>query len=274
MKAQMSSVVALLFAAALVLAGCDFAPDAGGPAAPTAQVVAAEQTGVPVEVDAGADGQAVENDRLAITVEEEPFTLSDLAALPQIQISAGGQTYEGVALLDLLTAARITDVLSITLVARDAVTVEVSVPTLTPQSILAFTPDNVLNAVLPELEPERWLRDVVVIDTAPEARVAVRVGEKPFSFQELRAMELVEIKAGGETYEGVRLLDLLEAAGLTDAVTVILRNRRAESVEVPVTELKPESILALGEDDSLQVVLPGLVDGTWLTDIVEIQTTP
>ena len=273
MKSYHIIISALLFAAALVLAGCDFAGAAGDAVPPTAQDVVTEPTGLPAEGE-GEDEQSLENTRLAVSVEEEPFTLSDLSALPRAQISAGGQTYEGVAILDLLAAAQVTDVLSITLVARDAITVEVGVSTLTPQSILAFAPDNVLNAVLPELEPERWLRDVVVIDTVPEARLALTVGEKAFSLQDLQAMEAVEVKAGGETYQGVRILDLLDAAGLTGAATVILTNRQAESVEVPVTELKAESILALHEDETLQAILPGLVDVTWLVDIIEIRTTP
>ncbi|NLF13508.1 MAG: hypothetical protein GX597_17130 [Anaerolineaceae bacterium] len=274
MKAYRITLAALSFAAALILAGCDLAPGQDVAALPTTQAVVAEEAGLPVQVDVEADGQAVASDRLALTVEQEPFTLSDLSALPRVQISAAGETYEGVAILDLLTAARITDVLTITLVARDAVTVEVGVPSLTPESILAIASDNSLNAVLPEVERSRWLRDVVVIDTAPEARLALRVGEVPFSFQDLRALEFVEVKAGNKTYQGVRILDLLRAAGADGAQTVILTNRRAESVEVPVTEIHDDDILSLGKDDSLQAILPGLVEGTWLTDIVEIRTTP
>lgn len=274
MKAYRITLAALSFAAALILAGCDLAPGQDGAALPTTQGVVAEEAGLPVQVDVEADGQAVVSDRLALTVEQEPFTLSDLSALPRVQISAAGETYEGVAILDLLTAARITDVLTITLVARDAVTVEVGVPSLTPESILAFASDNSLNAVLPEVERNRWLRDVVVIDAAPEARLALRVGEQPFSFQDLRALELVEVRAGNKTYQGVRILDLLRAAGADAAQTVILTNRRAESVEVPVTEIHNDDILSLGKDDSLQAILPGLVEGTWLADIVEIRTTP
>lgn len=274
MKWYRITLAALSFAAALILAGCDLAPGEGVAAPPTAQGVVAEEAGLPVQVDVETDGQAVVSDRLALTVEQEPFTLSDLSALPRIQISAAGETYEGVAILDLLTAARITDVLTITLVARDAVTVEVGVPSLTPESILAFASDSSLNAVLPELGRERWLRDVVVIDAAPEARQALRVGEKPFSFQDLRAMELVEVKAGNKTYQGVRILDLLRAAGVDEPQTVILTNRRAESVELPLAEIHADDILALDGDDSLQAILPGLVEGTWLADIVEVRTTP
>ena len=200
--------------------------------------------------------------------------LVDRATFPRHKTCGEGIMPEGVAILDLLTAARITDVLTITLVARDAVTVEVGVPSLTPESILAIASDNSLNAVLPEVERSRWLRDVVVIDTAPEARLALRVGEVPFSFQDLRALELVEVRAGNKTYQGVRILDLLRAAGADAAQTVILTNRRAESVEVPVTEIHNDDILSLGKDDSLQAILPGLVEGTWLADIVEIRTTP
>ena len=87
-------------------------------------------------------------------------------------------------------------------------------------------------------------------------------------------MELVEVKAGNKTYQGVRILDLLRAAGVGELQTVILTNRRAESVEVPLAELHADDILALDKDDSLQAILPGLVDGTWLADIVEVRTTP
>lgn len=274
MKAYRITLAALSFAAALILAGCDLAPGEGVAVPPTAQGVVAEEAGLPVQVDVETGGQAMESDRLVLTVEQEPFTLSDLSALPRIEISTAGETYEGVAILDLLTAARITDVLTITLVARDAVTLEVGVPSLTPDSILAFASDSSLNAVLPEVGRERWLRDVVVIDAAPEARLALRVGEKPFSFQDLRAMELVEVKAGNKTYQGVRILDLLRAAGVSEPQTVILTNRRAESVEVPLTEIHADDILALDKDDNLQAILPGLVDGTWLADIVEVRTTP
>jgi len=131
-----------------------------------------------------------------------------------------------------------------------------------------------LDAILPGVEPDRWLRDVVIIDTTPEARLALRVGEQPFSFQDLRAMELVEVEAGSNTYQGVRILDLLRASGVDGAQTVILTNRSTESVELPLTEIHDDAILSLGKDGTLQAILPGLVAGTWLTDVVEIRTTP
>jgi len=275
MKTYRITLAALAFVAALILAGCEFAPGEGGVAPPATQGVAQDAgSPVPVNVDGEAGGQDMELDRLALTVEQEPFTLSDLAALPRVQISARGETYEGVAILDLLTAARITDVLTISLVARDAVMVEVAVPSLTPESILALGADSSLDAILPGVEPDRWLRDVVIIDTTPEARLALRVGEQPFSFQDLRAMELVEVEAGSNTYQGVRILDLLRASGVDGAQTVILTNRSTESVELPLTEIHDDAILSLGKDGTLQAILPGLVAGTWLTDVVEIRTTP
>lgn len=263
MQAHRLIIMVLLLAATLVLVGCDFAAGSEG-AVPTVQ-----------ETPQGeVQGQIPDDARLALTVGEEPFTLSDLSALPRAQISAAGQNYEGVAILDLLAAARVTEVLSITLVARDAVSVELDVPSLTPSSILAFAPGDVLNAVLPDLAPEQWLEDVVVIDAPPEARIALRVGEVPFALEDLQAMEQVEVQAGGDTYEGVPIQALLGAAGRDDAVTFTLVDRQGESVEVPTKELMAESILAIAADDSLQAVLPGLSETYWLPDVVEIRTAP
>jgi hypothetical protein len=270
MRAYRLIVPALLFAAALFLDGCDFAASNGAAApAPTVTVTGPAATPAPEQ-----DGEELNNSSLVVTVQEEPFTLADLAALPRAQFAAAGQTYEGVAILDLLAAAQVTDVLSITLVARDAVTVELGVPSLSPQSILAFTPDYVLDAVLPGLDPERWLRDVVVVVSEPGARIALRVGQVPIAKGALQAMETVEVEAGGSTYEGVPILDLLRAAGAEDPATIILLNRAGESVEVPLTEVTPDSILAMHKDGSLQAILPGLVERTWLADVVEIRTTP
>ena len=87
--------------------------------APRAQESLSEQSGSPVLGETERLTEVPAHSRLMVTVEEEPFTLSDLEALPQTQISAAGETYEGVAIHDLLAAAQITDVLTITLVARD-----------------------------------------------------------------------------------------------------------------------------------------------------------
>ncbi len=257
------TTTALLFAAVLALAGCDLSTGSQGRATPTAA-----ETGIP------PDGDAPDDTTLAVTVEDDPFTLSDLSAMSPVQISAAGETYEGVPILDLLAAANVTGVLSITLVARDVVTMELGVEALTPESILALTPDNVLMAVVPGLSADQWLRDVVVIDTEPEARVALAVGENLFALEELRALQSVEVEANGESYEGVRILDLLSASGRADAVTFILVNRQGQSAEIPVKELTAESIMAFGQDDRLDAVLPGLADKYWLQDVVEIRTTP
>jgi hypothetical protein len=272
MRAYRFIVPAVLFAIVLFLAGCDFAAGPEGPEVPATAQTTAEPTVTPV--DGATDAEELPNTRLAVTVQEEPFTLSDLAALPRAQVSAAGQTYEGVAILDLLAAAQVTDVLSITLVARDAVSTELGVLSLTPQSILAFTPENLLDAILPENDPEDWLHDVVVIVSDPESRIELWVGETPITQGDLQAIESVEVQAGGATYEGVPILDLLSAAGVEDAVTVIFENRAGESVEIPVTELTRESILAFGQDGTLQAILPGLVERTWLAGITAIRTTP
>ena len=87
-------------------------------------------------------------------------------------------------------------------------------------------------------------------------------------------MPALEVESGDETYEGVRILDLLRAAGVGDAATVVLVDRQGESVQVPASELTADSLLAADQEDRLQAVLPGLAERYWLSDVVEIRTTP
>lgn len=273
----MKSALALIAFLSLVLVACASAavaptPPQGSPDADAALTPRADASPSPGGTPDG--GEPPPELQLALTVLGTPFTLADLAVLPQVQVAVDGQTYEGVSLLDLMAAAEMSDVVSVTLVSREAVTAEVTVADLNPDYILAFSADDLLDALLPGMGQARWLHDVVVVETSPGGQAALRVGEALLTWPAVRALEQVEVKAGTRTYSGVRLTDLLAAVGAGDVRTITLVGREGETLDLAVAGLSPDSILALGDEDRLDVVLPDVEKNLWPQDVFEIRLTP
>jgi hypothetical protein len=91
-------------------------------------------------------------------------------------------------------------------------------------------------------------------------------------------MEWVTVTAddpetGPTDYEGVLLADIFSYVGVQpDAATLILTAFDGTSVEIPLDDISSdEALLALGEGDVMNAVLPGLESDTWLEDIVSMR---
>jgi hypothetical protein len=80
-------------------------------------------------------------------------------------------------------------------------------------------------------------------------------------------------EAGPTDYEGVLLADIFSYVGVQpDAATLILTASDGTSVEMPLDDINSdEALLAFGEGDVMNAILPGLESDTWLEDIVSMR---
>jgi len=94
----------------------------------------------------------------------------------------------------------------------------------------------------------------------------------------LEEMNVVEMtvdhpKLGMTDYRGVRFTELFAAMGVQDsaaAVTMIASD--GYMVEIPLGDLKAceDAILALGDDGTITVVIPGMETKNWVKDVVSL----
>ncbi len=92
----------------------------------------------------------------------KPLTLADLQALTQVNTELDGKKYAGVSLAALLKAVG-NKAESIALVASDGYAANVDVVAITDQALLAYNDTGGLNAVLPGMPKNTWVRDVIEI---------------------------------------------------------------------------------------------------------------
>jgi iron complex transport system substrate-binding protein len=104
------------------------------------------------------------------------------------------------------------------------------------------------------------------------AEAALTVAGTPFALADLQAMEQVQVDVDGEARTGVAILDLLATAGAADAEAITLVGRDGYTAEVMVADLDGQSILAYGQGDVLDAVIPGQGQGAWVRDTVAIET--
>jgi hypothetical protein len=103
--------------------------------------------------------------------------------------------------------------------------------------------------------------------------------ETGFSEQDLRDLDLQDVqfteKSGDiSTYSGVRIIDLLEEAGLNaDASTVVFVADDGYEAEVTLEEVQgcASCIVAFQDDGGLRVVMPDFSGKLQVKDLVEIQ---
>jgi iron complex transport system substrate-binding protein len=115
-------------------------------------------------------------------------------------------------------------------------------------------------------------------EPAPGAgsEVVVTVNDVPFTLDDLHALEQVTVEAEykGETkeYTGVRIQDLLEAAGAEGGVLVMVADDGYEA-QVPVASLTEDCLLAYRKKGGLRAVLPGMESSSWVKGVVEVRCT-
>jgi iron complex transport system substrate-binding protein len=265
MKKHEIALLAVLLLVVLSIAGC------GSQATPTS--TPQPTTAPPAKAEA------------VLTVADMSFTMADLEAMKQIQVDIEGETRTGVAILDLLAAAKIADVASITLVGRDGYSAEVTVADLDEQSLLAYGEGGTLDTVIPGQGKGAWVRDTVAIETGtggkepaaeiqptstPAADTIFTANGKPFTLADLQALEQIDIDVEGNHYTGVRLLDVLDAAGITEGSIRLVASDGYEG-EVALDVLDEQSLLAYNDEGGVNTVLPGYDRGSWVKYVIRIE---
>ncbi|MBN1815239.1 MAG: ABC transporter substrate-binding protein [Anaerolineae bacterium] len=257
----------MLFLILLSLTGC-------GPEA-TPAPTEAPTSAAPPAADAGA----------ALTVAGKAFTIADLEAMELVEVDADGQARAGVSILALLSAAGAADVEVITLVGRDGYSAKVVVADLDGESILAFGESGVLDTLIPGQGKGTWVRDTVAIETGtgaaqpaaeaeptslPPADTIFAANGKPFTMADLLAMEQVEIDVDDRHYTGVRLLDVLAAAGIAEGSIRLMASDGYEG-QVGLDVLDEQSLLAYNDEGGVNTVLPGYDKGSWVKYVIRIE---
>lgn len=106
---------------------------------------------------------------------------------------------------------------------------------------------------------------------SPDMRETVlQVGGTAMTLADLKNLPQVKVEADGVSYQGVRILDVLAAAGMSNAASISLIASDGYAAEVAVADLDEQCILAFDKDGTFDTVLPGQDKGGWVRDVVEI----
>jgi hypothetical protein len=95
----------------------------------------------------------------------------------------------------------------------------------------------------------------------------------------LEVMNVVEVsvdhpKLGPTEYRGVRFSEVFAALAVLDSATsVTMAASDGYMVEIPLSELRAseEAILAVGEDGTISVVIPGMETKNWVKDVISME---
>ena len=252
----------LLLVAVMAVASCARVAPTPTPVPPTATPIS--PTAVPTQ------------ESPALEVAGKPFTLSQLRALPTAHVEADGKAYDGVLLLDVLSAAGVSGPGTLTLSASDGYSAKIAVAALDNNSVLAIGADDSLQTIIPGQDKATWVKMLTQIAFAAgeaEAKPAIEVNGKSLTLAEVKALPQVKVDVEGTSYTGVRILDLLKAAGASSAANIALVASDGYAAEVAVADLNEQSILAFAADDALDAVLPGQSKGTWVRGTIQIDCT-
>jgi len=102
--------------------------------------------------------------------------------------------------------------------------------------------------------------------------------EQSLSMSGLEDIGVVDITAehprhGELPYQGVRLNDVLDAAGVSsDASSVVFTASDDYSAEVPLADVTActDCLIAFNDEGGLDMVMPGMEGNTWVKDVVQI----
>jgi hypothetical protein len=153
-RRRLSAAVLVLTAAAIFATGCDDSTDATS----TAASVTSASTSVESSGEVVVEGLV-----------DYPMTLSalDVDYMNWVTVTAdhpeaGLTDYEGVLLADIFTYVGVQpDAATLILTASDGTSVEIPLDGISDDALLTLEEDNVMSAVLPGLEGETWLEDIV-----------------------------------------------------------------------------------------------------------------
>jgi hypothetical protein len=96
---------------------------------------------------------------------------------------------------------------------------------------------------------------------------------------ELEKMTVAEIavdhpKLGMTDYRGVRLSDLFTVLGVASgATTAVMTASDGYMAEVPLADIQAstDAVIAIDDDGSLSVVIPGMESKSWVKDVVSLE---
>jgi hypothetical protein len=226
--------------------------------------------------------------------EEQSLSLDALQGMEVVELttehpSKGEQTYTGVGLKTLLDLAGVkAEASKMILIASDGYQAEVSLADAQACSdcLVAFDGE-MLRAAMPGMESNVWVKDLVEIKLAgevPAGDVALLITgaveeEQGLALEALQAMEVVELstehpKKGEQTYTGVRLNDLLDLASVkTEATSLLSTASDGYQVEINLADVQActDCLVAFAEDDTLNLVMPGMESSFWVKDVIEIE---
>lgn len=77
---------------------------------------------------------------------------------------------------------------------------------------------------------------------------------------------------GSTSYDGVSLGDIWTFVGVqADATTVVITGADGSATEVTLAEIGTDAVLAVGDDDSFNLVMPGMDASAWVKDVVAME---
>lgn len=78
--------------------------------------------------------------------------------------------------------------------------------------------------------------------------------------------------AGSTSYDGVSLSDIWMFLGVqANATTVMITGADGSATEVTLAEIGADALLAVGDDDSFNLVMPGMDASAWVKDVVAME---
>jgi DMSO/TMAO reductase YedYZ molybdopterin-dependent catalytic subunit len=251
-----------------------------------------------VEHELALDSQALEAMDVAERTVEHP--------------KKGPQTYQGILLNDLLgLAGPKWEATSLVFKAADGYSAMVDLAAVKgcADCMIAFVEEGGLQSVMPGMESMAWVKDLIEIELAVSAgegedggEGAAPTGDLPqapeeeaaftvwglvaqqltLSLETLQGMEVVEITAehpktgAAETYQGVRLSELLAYAQPTDEATLlVLTAADGYSAELDLQSALDcaDCMVAFEEDGTLKMVMPGMESMLWVKDVISIDVS-
>jgi iron complex transport system substrate-binding protein len=103
---------------------------------------------------------------------------------------------------------------------------------------------------------------------------AITVNGRPFTLEEVQALEQIDVESDGTSYTGVPMGTMLAQAKVgDDAATLIFVGEDGYQAQVPWQEVRecPDCIVAFQDKGGFRVVLPGFPGQVQVRDLVEIQ---